>query len=197
MITILAAFSACAAGAAAQTACPTGADVDRGVRFHLATGETEVFRRLDSGIIESHFAYDGENSLRLLLAKGIYLLEVVEFNNEAAVSGSRVTYGFPLAPAEMPEPTAGGGWTVTVARLERGSLDSETQSYSFGNPTTQTYGACTYSMLPIEISYPLDTDSKRLDVLHYLPDLGLSYLAGFSDSESTVTNTYTAIEALP
>lgn len=182
--------------AQAQTTCPTAADMANGVRFHIVGGDSETFRQLPNSIVQAHYRLSPGETIRTLLAKGIYLLEVIEFENGKALFNTRTTYAFPLEPTDMPAPNPGNGWSTTVARLDKGELGQEVQVYNFGQVTTHTYGACSYRMMPIEIQYPEEKDSKRREVLHYLPELGLSYLAEYHDQDGSDVYTYINIEVL-
>lgn len=180
----------------AQSACPVGADMSKGVRFQISSGETETFQRLGNGLIQGFFEIDNGNAIRTLLGKGVYLLEIIDFEDGSAIMGSRTTYSFPSPPEDLPDPVAGGGWSVTVAKLDRGEFGSEAQVYSFGSTTRQTYGTCGYDMIPIEIRYPDENDPKRRDILHYLPEFQLSYLAEYHDEEASDIYSYFNIEAV-
>ena len=182
--------------AQAQTTCPTGADMTKGVRFHIVGGESETFRQLPNSVVEARYQLSPGEIIRTLLAKGVYLLEVIEFENGKALFDTRTTYAFPLEPTNMPAPNPGNGWSTTVAKLDMGELGQEVQVYSFGQMVTQTYGACSYQMMPIEIQYPEEDDSKRREILHYLPELGLSYLAEYHGQDGSDVYIYTNIEVL-
>lgn len=180
-------------------ACPTGADLVGGIRLTDPDGVTETFREMQPGVVRGLYTLDDTTTIRNLLGQGVYLLEVVDLENGAPVPDTRSTYSFPIAPADMPRPTPNGGWTTKVATLIDGSLGSETQVYSFGALTTQTYGACSYNMIPITVSFPPDPSDYR-DTLHYLPALGFSYLAESAFTENGERNvdrySYVTIEAL-
>lgn len=178
----------------AQAGCPTGADMTSGVTFRLSTGETESFRRLDNGLIQGLFAYEPDQASRTLLARGIYLLEVVTLENGKPDFTTRTTYSFPQPPSELPLPASGGEWSVTAATYGEGHIATERQHYAFGEMTRQSYGACSYDMIPITIRYPELDDEQRHDVLHFLPELGLSYLAEFHDKDGSDIYDYISIE---
>lgn len=180
----------------AQAACPTAADMAQGVRFTSATGEVEDFRLLPSGLVESTYSQDGANAARAILARGIYLVESVSLTEGQPDPGTRSTFSFP-DPANMPDPVPGGTWTVTVATFNGGNFGRENQIYSFGTPTRLTWQACGYDMMPITIQYPDENDAQRRDVLHYLPELGLSYLAEFHDKDMADVYTYSSLEVIP
>ncbi|MDQ2091321.1 hypothetical protein [Marimonas arenosa] len=65
---------------------------------------------------------------------------------------------------------------MTAAVLDQGALRSEKQVYDFGVAEQMRIGDCSYTMIPVEIRY--DDADDDVDVLHYLPELGISYFAG-------------------
>jgi len=180
---------------AASAQCPTADNLQTGIRFTLADGETETFRKKGAAIVEAVFEYKDPPASRVLLAQGVYLLELIDLENGMPQPGTRSTYSYPMTAAEMPLPQPGGHWSVTAAVLDMGDLRRDNQVYTFGTMTQATYGACSYDMLPITITYPGD-ESDPIDLLHYLPGLGLSYLAESTYSGSTDRYDYIAIEAL-
>ena len=156
--------------------CPTRDTLATGIRFTLASGETETFRTTAEGLVESLFEGPEQPANRVLLGRGVYLLELIGVDSGIPDPDSRTTYSYPVKPAEMPLPEPGGRWSVTAAVLDMGELRSETQVYEFGPAATAGFGACSYEMIPVTITYPGD-DSSNTDLLHYFPALGLSYLA--------------------
>lgn len=187
---------AMAVPAAAQDACPTIDDLAGGIRFETATGEIETFRRYSDDIVESYYAYSPDEGVRSMLVRGLYLVEVMEMADGKMLPGSRTTYSFPMAADALPQPEPGTTWSVTLARLDSAGLASEQQDYVFGPAQTRTYGGCAYQMIPVEIAYPDDPDPELRDILHYLPELGLSYVAAFKDSNGSDTYDYIGIERL-
>ncbi|MFK7751004.1 MAG: hypothetical protein AB8B51_00500 [Sedimentitalea sp.] len=177
-------------------ACPTAADMTQGVRFTLATDEVETFRLLESGIIQGDFFIDETDVLRTFIARGIYLVETYSLQNGVREAGTRFAYAYPVDVAQLPAPTPGGGWAGTVVQLEGTNLENEAHDYRFGAQTTQSYGACTYQMIPVTVLYPDDVETNQREVLHYLPELGLSYLAEFSDKDYDEVYSYTQIEVI-
>ena len=179
---------------AAEAACPTADDMTRGIKFTSASGEYEAFHSVGADMVEGMFGLDSHQGSRTMLARGLYLVEVVAIENGKADPATRSTYSFPLPPSEMPLPVPDGGWSVTVATFADGRIGSEKQIYSFGQLTRQTYQACSYDMMPITIRYPDENDPQRRDVLHYLPELGISYLAEFHDRDASDIYDYISIE---
>ena len=179
-------------------ACPTAADLGTGIRFDLTEGEWEIFTLTGDGVVQSDLHFGDGEGVRVLLGKGLYVLQIVDFDGNGPISDTRENFSYPLRPSEMPEPVTGGGWSVTAAVLGPEGVTQEVQVYSYGAVSPQTYGACTYDRMEITIDYPEDTESEvSRDFIHYLPELGLSYLAGFEDDEGREMYTYTGVRVLP
>lgn len=161
--------------AAAQ--CPSAADLHTGIALATSQGEVETFTRVDTHRVQSLYMYSDTAGSRVTLGKGVYVLEVLEVEYGIPVIGTRRTLTFPLLAEDMPQVAPWGGWSAKVDILDSDGPGSENHHYTFGAPTSQTIGACTYEMIPIELRYPSDKDVPDVDYLHYLPELGISYLA--------------------
>jgi len=184
-------------GHSAMAACPTASDLEAGIRFDIAGGEWEVFTRLPNGIIASEFFLEPGLSSRTLLARGLYMVELIDLENGDFVPGTRSTFAFPVAQDDMPDPQAGGGWNLQVAVTEPEGFFVETQVYEFGAPQKQTYGPCTYDMIPVSFWFAEgEIDPELYDVLHYLPELGIAYLAEAKGGEYADVFNYVGISAM-
>ena len=148
-------------------------------------------------MVEARYHFDETDGLRNLLAKGLYLAEVIDFSGDTLDPATRLTYSYPMDFAEMPLPTPGGNWNTGATVLGSDGMNVENQVYSFGQFTTLTIGACSYQMMPIEIRYPVqEEDTEAVDTLHWLPDLGLSYLAGSQQGQEVDRYDYVGISAV-
>ncbi|MCR8550353.1 hypothetical protein M4578_21230 [Salipiger sp. P9] len=172
--------------------CPSSADLDRGIRFHIEGGDTEVFRRYGPDVIASVYSSGGEDT-RVLLGRGMYVLEVADMSQGAPVAESATVYAFPMAPSEMPLPSPEAGWTVNVAVKEAQGLDQELQIYSFGPLSEVSFGECVYTMIPVIQSYRPDP-FEVVDFVNWLPELGLSYLVRSTDVDGEDRYVYSGIE---
>lgn len=174
--------------------CPTAADLDQGIIFKSDVKYAELFRKLPSGIIETINSEDGKPTSRTLIAKGVYLLELIELENTNPLPSTRTTYAFPDAAADLPDPQPNQTFETTVAVWDRGEIRSEQQIYTSGALTSVTLGDCTYEMFPVTVTY-VDGDRSDKDMLHYLPALKVAYLAATTYDNSTDTYDYFSIEA--
>ncbi len=184
--------------------CPVSADLaSKGIAFGAETGEVEEFRQRRPGLIESRYYLSPDRSTysQVVLAQGLYVLELLEVEDGSPTPGARSTYGFPVAPATLPVPDAttpaGSGWTWTVAYNHSGDLGHETHVYTVQPSQQIAYGACRYQVIPVEVRYlPSDGPAEDIDTLHYLPALGLSYLARTTYSGGGDTYEYKSIRTL-
>ena len=166
------------APALALAQCPTGADLASGISFRLDDGAKETYKAEGSDrVVVTYVAEDGYQS-RLVLGKGIYLLEFAEVADGAVDPDTRVTYSHSLTPEKMPIPQAQGRWVSEVAVLDAGTPASEIHNHKFGPNTQITIGECSYDMMPITVFYN-DAD-RTIDHLEYMPSLGFAVLAGSS-----------------
>lgn len=183
---LLSSLFAVLAAAQAAVACPTAADLDRGIRMDLSSGEWEIFKRRSATVIESQFFLDEREAIRVLLAKGIYMVEIADLSNGDLVPGTREVFAYPVSHNRMPDPAEGGGWSLSVALRGDYGLDTEHQNYTFGSPRPYQIGACRYQMIPITFRFEVESERvPYVDVLHYFPELGLSYLASAADEGGT------------
>lgn len=184
--------------APALAVCPRATDLDHGIGFDIAGGEQEEFRRTGDHMIESRYYFDAESGARNLLAQGVYLVEVVDLEHDRPVPATRATYSYPLQPDQMPVPVPGARWDTGVVILSSEGISSETQVYTFGEMTRISFGDCTYDMMPIQIGYRAGSESsEQVDLIHWLPELGISYLAGSVIDGQEDTYDYIAVYRLP
>lgn len=184
--------------------CPVAADLEaKGIAFGAETGEVEEFRQRRPGLIESRYYLSADRSTysQVVLAKGLYLLELTEVESGSPTPGTRSTYGFPVAPATLPVPDAttpaGTSWTWTLAYNHSGDMGQETHVYTVEPRQQLTFGACSYEVIPVEVRYlPTEGAAEDIDTLHYLPALGLSYLARTTYSGGGETYEYKSIRTL-
>lgn len=183
-------------------ACPTASDLtEGGIIFEFEEGDSETFRELRPGLIESVYAHDAEASgaTRVLLAKGLYVLEIIELERGELQPNTRLTYAFPVAADALllPETETNGlaKWSYKVAYNDVGYIDQETQTFTPQPKFEKSYGDCTYDVLPVHVHYS-ETPLTDRDVLHYLPALGISYLAGNITAEGEETYEYQSIRSV-
>lgn len=177
-------------------ACPTVADLDRGVSFTLSDGTKEVFRRLDRHKIESIWTDLDGSTTRNVLAKGIYLVDVGDVVNGKLQSDGRSITKFPVSDAKLPGATPGTKWTVNVvAKEDTGTINSK-EEYVFGSERSYTIGGCDYSAVPIKLTY-LDLPRGNFDEYIWINELGVSVVIKESFGVGDVdTYRYTSVEAV-
>ncbi|MDA7425944.1 hypothetical protein [Thalassococcus lentus] len=162
-----------AAPSAAIAACPTANDLSTGIRFEVSGGDAEVFTTFGESSLQSIYFIGDDPVTRVLLARGLYLLEVVDIDESGALDlATRSTYAYAMPPGELPLPKAGSTYSAEYVLTENGQPSSETELYSFGQETGVSFGACEYAAIPIDVRY----GNGDIDELMWLPELGLSYL---------------------
>lgn len=186
---------ACLAPAAAMAACPTGDDLKTGIRFATSGGDTEEFSRFTEDTVASHYYVGGVLDSRVLLARGLYLSEYLVMKDGQPDLETRSTYVFPMAPGDMPLPAPGGVFSVNITVNDAGALYGETDIYTSGQETQVRFGSCAYRMIPVEFRFEPD-ETNSVELLHWLPDLGLSYLAKSTSPDGNDTYSYISIEAM-
>jgi hypothetical protein len=161
--------------AVAQAACPTGADLERGIRITFADGGTEIFRAAGPGLITVTGEEPDGTGFLMDLGQGVNLI-YWEATESGRGTGDYLSYDYNgLAPADMPVPRPGGkGWQSDVTVTTPDGSRSEPQRYIYGPMSTVGIGDCQYDMMEIEITY--ETSDNYHEMVRYLPELGLSYL---------------------
>ncbi len=176
--------------------CPTAADLRSGVSFTLADGSTEVFRRIGPDKIEAIFADRLGGTTRNVLAKGIYLVDVGDLVGGKLDPVTRSVTTFPVSDANLPDPTPGTRWNVEVIAKEAVGTIRSKEEYVFGSKSTFAIGSCTYSAVPITLTY-LDLPRGNFDEYIWLDELGLSVVVKESYGVGDVDNyRYTRVEAV-
>ena len=161
--------------AAAQQACPTAADLQRGIRIEFADGGIETYRQTGPGIVDVAGTEADGTGFNMSLARGLHLLMWEEVSGGQVNPTSRITYDYGTPPPDLPLPRPGKGWTseVTAVDAVTGARD-EPQTHRYGSLSSVTIGACSYAMLEVDIAYA--TPDHYREMLRWLPDLGLAYL---------------------
>ncbi len=189
----LLAFTAFTAPAFAQ--CPTGADMHTGVRITDLDGVSETYRTDGADFVRGEWSDGSDSGSRFLLLKGLYVVEQFDTENGQVVAGTRTTHAYPLRPADAPLPVEGGRWDTEVITLDPEGSRTTRESHIFGPPTQITIGGCSYEMMPV-IGVFHDDDGYE-ETLHYLPELGFSYLVETRPkNEAAERYTYIRIEAV-
>lgn len=189
------ALTACLAfPATAGLACPTIADLDKGIRFTVDGVDTEVYRRVGPAMIEATYTTADGVVTRSMLAQGVYLVELVDMVDGKPDLPNRTTYAFPGRASDLALPTPGGQVAYDIVITNAGEFTPERQTYDFGSGALINFGACEYEMIEIQIRY--NDDDSLVDILYYLPELEFSYYAGSDTSDGSNRFTYSKMEAV-
>lgn len=173
------AFAVLVSAVPALAACPTGADLAAGIALRGADGSNETFRLRPDGTVQGFYTEPDYGS-RTILAKGIYLLETLDYSGGLPDLGSRIVYSYP--PGPFPDPMAGGNWNVEATLIATDVTTTEAQRYSFYPPDETRIGQCRYQSVEIDIVTP-----EWREVLIYLPELGFAYLSKSGAPDESLT----------
>ena len=166
----------------AAAACPVNADLSQGIQLTQGDGTVEVFRDRGNNIVEVTGTYPDDFVSRTLLGKGIYVLELIDLVDGKLDPDTRMTFGFPMNAADFPTAQAGGSWTVKTVGRDIDGTFPETLDMRWGDASQVTYGDCTYDMIPGTLTYQGE-DYGHIEVIHYLPALGIGVLHSYQDDE--------------
>lgn len=174
---------AAAAPVAAQQACPTLADLDgTGIAIEMDDGTLELATRLTPDVVRmtGSFPEDPGSGYRIDLAQGVYTLVYQDIFDGMPDTFTRASYSYPQAAADLPAPAPDGVVTLDALGLEGGSFFMESQTFTFGPAYTLEIDGCSFEAVDFDIVY--DGDPSLVESFIYLPELSISYLAGFVDS---------------
>ncbi|MBO9472916.1 MULTISPECIES: hypothetical protein [unclassified Shimia] len=194
MRALLLALTCFASPLAAQ--CPTASDMETGIRLEDKDGAMETYQSFGANHVRGLWEDTTGIQSKYVLLKGLYIVEQFDLEDGNAIPDSRATHSYPISPEDAPLPVAGGRWDTKVVTMDTEGVESRVESYVFGDTTRITLGGCSYDMIPVTGIY-YDDDGYE-ETLHYLPELGFSYL-----SEARYTNeapdryVYVDIKAVP
>lgn len=168
------AFALCAflvAGPAlAQGSCPTGTDLDRGIRIEFPDGTSETYRRVGEGVVNVLGRETDGHTYTMSLGRGFHLLSWEAQGDP----GSRIAYDYGVAPESLPLPAPGTRWRTAVTVTTVDGTRQEPQTHAYGALTPVTIGGCTYRSIESIIAYA--TKDHYAESVIFLPDLGFGYL---------------------
>ncbi|MGH1415225.1 MAG: hypothetical protein ACRBB0_17175 [Pelagimonas sp.] len=173
--------------------CPIAADLDKGIRFQGDDGAMETFVQWTDGVVASNYSDPDMTGMRSMLGQGVYLLEIIDVEDGHLVPHTRLTFAHEMAASAMPKPVAGGDWRAQTYSWGGYENGMEVAIYAFGEQGTKTFGSCSYDMIPIEVSFD---PAGRIELLNYLPELGLAYVVGLEENGQLDRFDYTSIEAV-
>lgn len=166
---------------AAQTPCPTAADLDRGITIAFADRDI-TYRATAPGRLQVQVTTgDGHMSGDSELAFGLLPLRTrARFADPAIPPQDTVmTYGATDLATLLP-PAPGTSFALAARLQDKGAGTSEEVviTVNAAQAAQVTIGGCTLAALPLSVQYDRPGHSYRAETL-YLPDLGLSYVARY------------------
>ncbi len=182
-------FLACVIATPAMASCPVGADLASGIRLVQADGTTDDYRALRPGVVETISTYTDGYVARTLLGQGIYVLEVADVVDGSVDPYTQAVFAFRMAASDMPLPDPNTQMKFGTTVRDGGGLYPENIVIDWGDRAAVTYGKCSYAMIPGTFSHTSD-DYDHQEVVHYLPELGISVLHSYFDDEMTEADIY-------
>jgi hypothetical protein len=168
----------------AAIACPTGADMKKGVLFRTDLGNTELHRRTKPGWVQIRTAFSDGGGTLIEADRGLYMhsstrIEAGKLTKDKITFASRSNlrkWSDPKPDTRWRNPTDGGG---TAKSGPIGSF---------------RVGTCTFSAFPVTIDFDGEVYSETY---MYLPDLGTGLLTRSKDARTTETYGYIAVGLMP
>ena len=87
MKTAFALIASLALPTAGLAACPTGADLETGIRFLSPEDESETFTRFSPNVVVSEYLYEPGGGSRNLLSQGVYLIQNTDIEDGNNIIG--------------------------------------------------------------------------------------------------------------
>lgn len=179
--------------APAWATCPTAADLSAGVQLTLDDGTVETYRMTAPHVVEVSVDQGDGIVSKTMLAKGIYVLSFFDEENGVVDPDSRTNIAFPVNADEIPLPDPLSNASFDTALFEGGAFYKERLIVDWGAQTTVTAGACTYDMIPGQLSYKSD-DYDHEEVVHYMPALGIASLYSYFDDDMDAPDVYAVVK---
>ena len=166
-------------------ACPTVADLQKGIETRTADGSVEVHREARPDWVTLQVTYpEGDGSV-LELYHGIYLHSTIPLVGGLPQLGERDSYATSEELRGWPRPLPDASWNNTTPG--GGKATSGPQS-------AVQLGDCSYASTQVEITY--NDDEDYTETYAYLLDLGIALLIKTEASDGTDNYEYTSIKAL-
>ncbi len=165
--------------------CVTSADLIGGIRLGYADGSSEVMTRLNPHVITSDLRFaDSKEGVKLLIAKGIYVLSISDIDAEGQVitpPNRTVQYPVGLENLEVLAPGAAVKIVSIVNDRDLGVVEEELVVRAAPHDDL-VMGNCTYQAQEIAITYPETDEMAQTDeTLVYMPELEFAFLWKFKD----------------
>jgi hypothetical protein len=172
--------------AAAEGDCPRGLARD-GVWFDYGDRSVEARVRADGLLAEVEYLSDGTNTNGYLLHPVGLLVESWSMQDGLVAQGSMEVMRHEGMPDPMPAPTPGLRLSGTeVVRYDDGTEERAALSLAVGGPQPFVIGPCTYSGLPVTLSWMRpDGSPRQTESMIHLTELGLTVYLGFADGNAT------------
>lgn len=186
----------------ARGQCLTDADAQGGVRVDFANGDVTTIRALGADMYQVDETFNnGSQTNRYHAAFSTYNFWYAPMQGGKVMADqeTRVDWGMDLS--DLPRPAADlAQWTTQVTESDlRGWTASAMRTVGYAAADPVAAGGCSYAALQVGVftDWPAP-GSPQMQVWTYLPDLGVSFITGWTTAQGDFTQTsVTAITALP
>jgi len=186
------------AASPAFSQCLTSADLAQGITVTFQAGDYTVTRAMPDGSLQVDESYvNGNPTVRFTAWKGVFFTEEHEIGPDgAAIPGTRLVIEFPVNPAKLPAPVAGGSWSGNTTNVfEDGYRRPEATTITFAAGAPITLSGCTYDTVASTLRYDWGQDGGLTLHYLYLPQVGLAILQDNQfDGEAMSTTQAVAME---
>ena len=169
----------------ALAACPTAADMAKGVEFRTERGDVEVHRRSGKDRTQVEITFEGGTEGSLLdFLHGIYFLSSIPMENGKALTGEALNFGKMSDAIAWQAPTPNAQWVTQGVGAA---------SITAGEPQTFQIGSCSLAAFEVKVDYEGEVYQEVYIVLE---DLGIGLMIQ-STLDTDIENTsYVSIEAV-
>jgi len=164
----------------AAAACVTSADLETGIRATAEDGETEVFRTIDTNLVENLVDLGDGLVVHYLMVHGLYIIDVYDRENGEILTDTRVVTVHGTDRDALPLPKPKMEWAATVAVRDSLGVVAEEQTYRWGDATTVSFGDCSYQGIAGTIRYETEDNWFVEDVV-YLSNVGITLINALTD----------------
>ncbi len=186
------------AASPAFSQCLTSADLAQGITVTFQSGDHTTTRSMPDGSLQVDESYaNGNPTIRFTAWKGVYFTEEFELGADGApVPGTRLVIEFPVTPAKLPVPAAGGSWSGNTTNVfSDGYRRPEATTITFAAGAPITLSGCTYDTVASTLRYDWGQEGGLTLHYLYLPQVGLAILQDNQfDGEAMSTTLAVAME---
>ena len=167
-----------------HAACPTAADMAKGVITKTDDGQIEIHKAAAKDVVQVQIQFSdgtGDGSV-MQFGHGIYLRNVIPIEGGVLRMGEQEKYASDATLRSWAEPVPNATWSNT--RSDGGSAKS-------GPVKKLRVGNCTYDGFTVTLGFA--DDPNYVEVYDYIPSLGIGLLTEILENGTTDRYRYTSI----